>query len=124
MGLDSVPNQALRSCADQLAEVFTNVFNLSLLQVEVPTCFKKTTILPVPKKAHAVSTNDHRSIPLTSIIMKCFKKLDMSQINSSLPTCLNPLQFAYRHNRKKGEHAPIYINATEVVRLKSIKLLG
>eukprot|EP00061_Rhincodon_typus_P018876 g48241.t1 len=52
MGPDGVPGQALRSWADQLAEVFTNIFNLSLLQAEVPTYFEKTTIIPIPKKRH------------------------------------------------------------------------
>eukprot|EP00061_Rhincodon_typus_P003173 g19451.t1 len=52
MGMDGVPGQALRPCADQLVELFTDIFNLSLLQA--PTCFKKTTIIPVPKKAHAM----------------------------------------------------------------------
>eukprot|EP00061_Rhincodon_typus_P017343 g45997.t1 len=45
--------RALRSCADQLVEVFINIFNLSFVQAEVPKCFKKTTIIPVPKKTHA-----------------------------------------------------------------------
>eukprot|EP00061_Rhincodon_typus_P010302 g34493.t1 len=90
MGPDGVPVRALRSCADQLVEVFTDIFYLSLLQAEVPTCFKKTTI-PVPKKTRAVSLNDYRSIALTSIIMRCFEMLVMAHINSSLPTCLNPL---------------------------------
>eukprot|EP00061_Rhincodon_typus_P012261 g37887.t1 len=49
---DRVPDRALGSCADQLAEIFTDIFNLSFLQAEVPTCFKKATIIPVPKKAH------------------------------------------------------------------------
>eukprot|EP00061_Rhincodon_typus_P001583 g15196.t1 len=49
-GLDGVSGRALRSCVDQLAEVFTDIFILSFLQAEVPTCFKKTTIFPVPKK--------------------------------------------------------------------------
>eukprot|EP00061_Rhincodon_typus_P014524 g41591.t1 len=53
IGLDGVPGHALRSCMDQLAEVFTDIFNLSFLQAEVLTCFKKTVIIPVPKKAHA-----------------------------------------------------------------------
>eukprot|EP00061_Rhincodon_typus_P010828 g35407.t1 len=34
MGLDGVPGRALRSCVDQLVEVFTNIFNLSLLQAK------------------------------------------------------------------------------------------
>eukprot|EP00061_Rhincodon_typus_P003781 g20944.t1 len=32
-------------------------------------------------------------------MMKCFEKLVMAHINSSLPACLNSLQFAYRRNR-------------------------
>eukprot|EP00061_Rhincodon_typus_P004917 g23728.t1 len=55
MGLDGVPNYALRSCADQLAEAFAGIFNLSWRQSEVPTCFEKTTTIPLPKKTHAMS---------------------------------------------------------------------
>ncbi len=47
---DGVRGQALKVCADQLAGVFTDIFNLSLIQSVVPTCFKKTTIVSVPKK--------------------------------------------------------------------------
>eukprot|EP00061_Rhincodon_typus_P012764 g38688.t1 len=46
--------------------------------------------------------------------MKCFKRLVMDHINSSLPTCLDPLQ------KKGGEH----INGTEVEKVKSIQFLG
>eukprot|EP00061_Rhincodon_typus_P016684 g45031.t1 len=45
-GIDSVHGRALRSYVDQLVEVFTDIFNLSLLQAQVPTCFKKTTTIP------------------------------------------------------------------------------
>eukprot|EP00061_Rhincodon_typus_P010921 g35560.t1 len=84
------PSRALGSCAEQLAEVFTDSFNLSLLQAEVPTYFKKTTIIPVPKKAHTMCLNDYHPVALTSIIMKCFERLIMAHINSSLPTCFIP----------------------------------
>eukprot|EP00061_Rhincodon_typus_P003308 g19771.t1 len=96
---DCIPDHALRSCADQLAEVFTDIFSHSLRQAEVPTWFKKTTISPVPKKSHATCLNDYRSVALTSIVMKCFKRLVMAHINSGLPACFNPLQFAYQRNR-------------------------
>eukprot|EP00061_Rhincodon_typus_P005704 g25545.t1 len=88
-----------------------------ILQPEVPTCFKKTTIIPVPNKTRALCLNVYHPMALTSIIKKCFKRLVMAHINSSLPTCLNPIQFAYCHNRS------IYINRTEVERVKNIKLL-
>ncbi len=48
-GPDMVSGRILKSCADQLAGVFTNIFNLSLQQAVVPTCLKATTIVPVPK---------------------------------------------------------------------------
>eukprot|EP00061_Rhincodon_typus_P015170 g42699.t1 len=97
VGLDGVPGRALGSCSDQLAEVFTDIFSLSLLQAEVPTCFK-ISIFPVPKNTHAMCLNDFCPVALTSIIMKCFERLVMAHNNSSLPACLDPLQFSYYHN--------------------------
>jgi hypothetical protein len=49
-GLDRLPGRVLRACADQLVSVFTDLFNLSLTESVIPTCFKQTTIVPVPKK--------------------------------------------------------------------------
>jgi hypothetical protein len=39
----------LSACADQLASVFTDIFNLSLTESVIPTCFKYSTIVPVPR---------------------------------------------------------------------------
>ena len=50
-GPDGIPSRVLRGCADQLAVVFTDIFNLSLSQSAVPTCFRMYTIVPVPKKS-------------------------------------------------------------------------
>ena len=47
-GPDGIPSRVLRVCADQLAGVFTDIFNQSLSQSAVPTCFKIATI-SVPK---------------------------------------------------------------------------
>eukprot|EP00061_Rhincodon_typus_P017233 g45834.t1 len=48
-------------------------------------------------------TKLERTVFLTSIIMKYFEKLVMSHINSSLPACLDPLQFVYRRNRSRAD---------------------
>eukprot|EP00061_Rhincodon_typus_P009605 g33236.t1 len=90
MGLAGVPGRPLRSCADQLAEVFTDNFNLSLLQAKVPTCFKKTTIIPVPKKAHATCLNNYRPAALIFTIINCFERLVMAYVNSSVPPASIP----------------------------------
>ena len=56
-GPDGIPSRVLRACADQLAGVFMDIFNQSLSQSAVPTCFKRATIVPVPKKAKVTELN-------------------------------------------------------------------
>ncbi|KAK1803173.1 hypothetical protein P4O66_021691, partial [Electrophorus voltai] len=65
----------------------------------ITTCFKTTTIVPVPKKPMVSCLNDYHPVALTSIIMKCFGRLIMRYIKTKLPPSLDPLQFAYRSNR-------------------------
>ena len=97
-GQDGITS-CIRTCADQLAGVFTGIFSLSLSQSAVPTCFKSYTIVPVPKKAKITELNYYRPVALTSVIMKCFERLVNDHITSTLPAILDPLQFAYRPNR-------------------------
>ncbi|XP_078259720.1 uncharacterized protein LOC144595825 [Rhinoraja longicauda] len=102
-GPDGVPGRVLSSCADQLAGVFTDIFNLSLLRSAVSTRVKKTTIIPVPKKGKTSRLNDHLPAALTSTIMKCFERLVMEHIKSCPPSGLDPLQFTYCYNRSTDD---------------------
>jgi hypothetical protein len=86
-------------CSGQLAGVFTDIFNISLIESVIPTCFKQTTIAPVPKNTKATCLNDYRPVALTSVTMKCFERLVMAHINTIIPETLDPLQFAYCPNR-------------------------
>ncbi|KAK3537413.1 hypothetical protein QTP70_008943 [Hemibagrus guttatus] len=72
-GPDNIPERALMVCPPELADVFTDIYNLSLTQALVPTCFKSTTIIPPPKKNTVTSLNDYRPIALTPIAMMCFE---------------------------------------------------
>ncbi len=93
---DGIPGRVLRACAFQLARVFTDIFNLSLSLSVFPSCFKKSTIVPIPKENKITCLNDWRPIALTPIFSKCFEKLIRDHICSVLPASLDPLQFAYR----------------------------
>ncbi len=42
---DGITGRVLRSCADQLAGLFTSIFNESLATSVVPTPFKKSVII-------------------------------------------------------------------------------
>jgi hypothetical protein len=62
----------------------------------IPTCFKKTTIVPVPKNINVTCLNDYQPVALTSVAMKCFDRLVMAHINTIIPETIDPLQFVYR----------------------------
>ncbi len=103
VGPDGIPGRVLKACAFQLARVFTDIFNLSLSLSVVPACFKKSTIVPIPKKNKITCLNDCRPVALTPIFSKCFEKLVREHICSVLPASLDPLQFAYRSNRSTDD---------------------
>ena len=90
-GPDGITGRVLKACTNQLAPVFTEVFNLSLEQSTIPTCFKRSTIVPVPKNPQPTCLNNYRPVALTSVVMKCFERLIRDFITSSLPDTLDPL---------------------------------
>ncbi len=100
---DGITGRVLRSCADQLAGLFTSIFNESLATSVIPTSFKKSVIIPVPKNNKPSCLNDYRPVALTSIVMKVFERLVKSHICSSIPVTLDPLQFAYHPNRSTDD---------------------
>ena len=58
-GPDGLPGCVLHACADQLASVFIDIFNMSLIESVIPTCFKQTTTVPVPKSTKVTCQNDY-----------------------------------------------------------------
>ncbi len=74
-GPDGITGRVLRSCADQLAGLFTSIFNESLATSVIPTSFKKSVIIPVPKNSKPSCLNDYRPVALTSTVMKVFERL-------------------------------------------------
>ncbi len=109
-GPDRVSGRTLRTCADQLAGVFTSIFNLSLQLAVVPTCLKSTTIIPVPKRNAVECFNDFRPIALTPVITKCFERLILSHIKANIPKDLDSYQFAYRANRSTDDAVSIALH--------------
>ena len=94
-----LPGCILRACTDQLASVFTDIFNICLTQSVIPICFKQTTIVAVSKKATVTSLNDYRPIAFTSVAMKCLEKLVMAHNITIIPDTLVTLKHAYHPNR-------------------------
>ncbi|MGL5102187.1 MAG: reverse transcriptase domain-containing protein, partial [Plesiomonas sp.] len=73
--------------------------NRSLDLCTVPSCFKCSTIIPIPKKPKITGLNDYRPVALTSVVMKSFERLVLAYLKDITEPLLDPLQFAYRANR-------------------------
>ena len=81
-----IPSRILRACADQLAGVFTDIFNLN------------------------TELTYYRPVALTFVIMKCFERLVKDHITATLSDTLDPLQFAYRPNRSTDDAIAIALH--------------
>ncbi len=67
----------------------------------VPSSFKKSVIIPMPKNNKPTCLNDYHPDVLTSIVMKVFERLVKNHI--SIPVTLEPLQLAYHPNRSTDD---------------------
>ncbi|XP_048870378.1 uncharacterized protein LOC125742434 [Brienomyrus brachyistius] len=129
-GPDGVSPSCLKACADQLAPIFTRIFNRSLELCEVPTCFKRSTIIPVPKKPTISGLNDYRPVALTSdgdesayrqeverLVLWC------SQHNLELNT-LKTVEMAVDFRRHPTTLSPLTIADSPVSIVETFKFLG
>ena len=102
-GPDNISPCLLKLFADQLSGVFTDIFNVSLSQCKLTHCFKKSTIIPVPKKCTASCLNDYRPVALTFVVIKTLERLVLQFLKSIIDPLLDQFKFAYRNNRSVGD---------------------
>ncbi|KAI5086247.1 hypothetical protein C0J45_23420, partial [Silurus meridionalis] len=81
-GPDSTRGRVLREYAQQLADVFRDIVNISLSSTTVLTCLKMTTIIPLLKRSTVSCLNGYCPVALTPIVMTCFKSLIMRHIKT------------------------------------------
>ncbi len=67
-GPDGVTPACLKTCADQLTRIVIEIFNRSLELCEVPSFFKRSTIIPVPKKPKIAGLNQYRPVACNEVI--------------------------------------------------------
>ncbi len=68
-GPSGTTGHVLRSCADPLAGLFTSIFNESLATSVVPTSFKKSIIIPVPKNNKPSCLNDYCPVGVERLLI-------------------------------------------------------
>ena len=81
-------------------------FSTSLSDLSIiPTAWKTSAVIPIPKTNNPKQLNDYRPVALTSLVMKTMEKLVKSLIGPITESQLDRLQFAYRAGRCKIIHS-------------------
>ena len=107
-GPDAICGCTLRYCADQLSGVFTNLFQRCFDSGQIPTVWKTSTIIPIPKVKNSRELKEFRPVALKSLVMKIFERIVKDMTLSMIDGKLDPLQFAYQAG-KGVEDATLFI---------------
>jgi hypothetical protein len=67
-GPDCIPSFILKSAADELAPILTQLYQYSLAEDEIPSDWRDAHIVPVFKKGEKHLPSNYRPISLTSIV--------------------------------------------------------
>ncbi|KAL6470652.1 hypothetical protein MHYP_G00217710 [Metynnis hypsauchen] len=95
-------------CTPSLQIKLEHIFNLSLRLGRVPTLWKTSCIIPIPKRGRPSELNDFRPVALTSHVMKTLERLLLHLLRPQVQHATDPLQFAYRE-RVGVEDAMLYL---------------
>lgn len=80
-----------------------DIFNLFLTHANVPACLNSATAVLVSKQSNTSTLNDDTPVALTPVITKCFERLVLKAIKTTLPPDLDPDWCDYRANRPTDE---------------------
>ena len=88
-------------CANEIADVYTLLFQASIDQGRLPSDWKTANIVPVFKKGDRGRVENYRPISLTSVTSKLLEHIIHSNIMDYLDThsLLNTYQHGFRQNR-------------------------
>lgn len=98
-GPDNISANVLKCCSQQLIKPLHVLFQASLNQCKVPSLWKTSEIVPIPKVKQPIVMNDLRPVALTSIVMKCFEKIVKNYLCKDVDPLRDSMQFAYCKGR-------------------------
>ena len=78
---------------------YGNNLSLSLDSHTVPEIWKKSVIVPVPKKTCPSENNDYRPVAITSNVVKSLERILVEILRKEVEPRLDQYQFAYARNR-------------------------
>jgi hypothetical protein len=100
-GTDCIPSFILKSAADELAPILTQLYQYSLAEAEIPSDWRDAHIVPLFKKGEKHLPSNYRPVSLTSIVCKLLEHIIHSNIMSHFDryNILTDKQHGFRSRR-------------------------
>ena len=100
-GPDGIPGKILKTCANELADVYRLLFQASLDQGVIPDDWRHANIVPLFKKGEKTKAVNYRPVSLTSISCKLLEHIVHSNVMDHLDNYnyLNNAQHGFRQRR-------------------------
>ena len=97
-GLDGVCYEHVKIGGDTLLSNILSLFNMIIMEEEIPACFKIAIKIPIPKSHNGKNSgfDDHRGISLLPAFDKILQRIILNRIQSLPPTQIHSLQGAYQ----------------------------
>ena len=96
------------------------LFNWSLRLSVAPGIFKRSVIIPIPKKSTVTCLNDYRPVALSSVIAKSFVRLILNFLNSRLPRLwILTISLIVETGQQRTQSSWLYIASSHTWTLKA-----
>ena len=102
-GPDNMSAFLLKTFAEELSPVWHKLYQLSIDTHTVPNLWKKSIIIPVPKKACPQENKDYRPVAITSNVFRSLERLMIEVLHTEVEPKLDIHQFAYTKNRSTSD---------------------
>lgn len=99
-GPDDASPKHFKTCAAEQSVPLYQVYNLSLRLGKVPSFWKTSYLISVPKKGRASDLNYFRAVALTSHVMKTHERLVLQLVQPQVQCVLDPSSLHIRCKRE------------------------
>ena len=89
-GPDGISAKMLKGTASCIATVLSKLFNKSIVSGKIPSSWKSSNIVPIPKGSNSSEPSNYRPISLLSIVSKMLERIIYSRVTDHLETMCPP----------------------------------
>ena len=109
-GPDNIPGKFLKTCASDMADIYSVLFQASLDQGVVPADWKNANVVPLFKKGDRSLPENYRPISLTSLSCKVLEHVVFSNFMAQFEHVLDNTQHGFRKKRSTISQLIITVN--------------